>query len=151
MRMYFLPILALVVSASAAQADSKSYCEIYAKDFASAKTSDVDQWQQMYRNSYSDCMQQYGASTTETPKAEGLQKPKPVAQKKRIATIKAPEKTAEPAVGDAAAQKTAANAAMQEGSDEWNTYCAKKYVSFNKETGTYKSRTGKVRHCVVSP
>ncbi len=145
MRAYPLIALALMLSAPAALADAKSYCEIYAKDFASAKTSDVDQWQTMYHDSYTDCMDQYSAAKTEitTPKPVQVT-PKPV-QKKKLATIKAPEKTPEPAI-----QKPVARVAMEEGSDKWNAYCASKYVSFNKETGTYKSYTGKERRCAVT-
>jgi BA14K-like protein len=146
MRVYSLFALALIASASVAQADSKSYCEIYAKDFASAKTSDVDQWQSMYHDSYTDCMDQYSSATTAVTTPKPVQSnPKPVV-KKKVATIKVPDKTAEPA-----AEKSVARVAMEEGSDEWNAYCANKYVSFNKDTGTYKSHTGKERHCVVTP
>lgn len=145
MRAYPLIALALILSAPAALADSKSYCEIYAKDFASAKTSDVDQWQTMYHDSYTDCMDQYSAAKTEITTPKPVQAtPKPV-QKKKLATIKAPEKTPEPAI-----QKPVARVAMEEGSDKWNAYCASKYVSFNKETGTYKSYTGKERRCAVT-
>ena len=152
MRAYPLIALALILTAPAALADSKSYCEIYAKDFASAKTSDVDQWQTMYHDSYTDCMDQYSAAKTEITTPKPVQAtPKPVqvtpkpVQKKKLATIKAPEKTPEPAI-----QKPVARVAMEEGSDKWNAYCASKYVSFNKETGTYKSYTGKERRCAVT-
>jgi BA14K-like protein len=135
MRVYPLIALALIASVSAAHADSKSYCEIYAKDFASAKTSNVDEWQLTYRNSYTDCMAQYSAATTE------VVTPKPV-PKKTVATIKVP---------DPVVEKPAAKEEMTPGSDEWNTYCDNKYASFNKETGTYTSFTGKDRRCVVTP
>jgi BA14K-like protein len=40
--------------------------------------------------------------------------------------------------------------AMVAGSDDWNIYCANKYTSFNPKTGTYMSKTGVERRCVVS-
>ncbi len=141
MRMYVLSVLAFIVSANGAQADSKSYCEIYAKDFASAKTSDVDEWQLTYRDSYGDCMAQYNTATIEVEKP----KAKPV-QKKKVASIKQPE----PVVEKPAA-KVEAKAELVEGTDAWNAYCDNKYASFNKETGTYKSHTGKERRCIVTP
>jgi BA14K-like protein len=136
MRMFVMCALALSVSATGAYADSKSYCEIYAKDLASAKTSDVDEWQLTYRDSYKDCMVQYSTATTE------VQKPKPVPPKKKVASIKQPETIAE---------KPAKQVELVEGSDEWNAYCDSKYASFNKETGTYMSHTGKERRCIVTP
>jgi hypothetical protein len=150
MRVYPLIALALIVSAPFALADSKSYCEIYAKDFASTKTSDVDQWQTMYHDSYKDCMDQYTASTSETAAPVPAQEaPKPVT-KKKVATIKAPEKVADKAA-EPVAEKSVKRVAMEEGTEEWNAYCANKYTSFNKETGTYKSFTGKERRCLVTP
>lgn len=145
MRVYPIFALALIASASVAQADSKSYCEIYAKDFASAKTSDVDQWQLMYRNSFTDCMDQYSAPTTAVVKPKLVEK----VQKKKVVAIKAPEEKApDPAAEKPVAKKV--RVALERGSDQWNAYCADKYVSFNKETGTYKSRTGKDKPCLVT-
>jgi hypothetical protein len=136
--MFVMIALALSVSATVALADSKSYCEIYAKDFASAKTSDVDEWQLTYRDSFNDCMVQYSAATTEVEKP----KVKPAPPKKKVASIKQPIQVAE---------KPAKQVEMVEGSDEWNAYCDNKYASFNKETGTYMSHTGKERRCIVTP
>ena len=41
----FAGALLLNVYATSALADAKSYCEVFGQDFASAKTSDVDEWQ----------------------------------------------------------------------------------------------------------
>jgi len=35
------------------------------------------------------------------------------------------------------------------GSEAWKAYCARKYVSFNPETGLYTGMSGKQRPCVV--
>ena len=158
MRLYPVVALALFVSANQAMADSKSYCEIYAKDFASSQTSDVDQWQLTYRNTFADCMSQYSADTLA-----------PVFKKKKIVETEViPEETPAPApVKVKAKQKTKTAvvqvrppkavaqaepiAKLEPGSDEWNAYCDKKYASFNSETGTYTSYTGKERRCVVAP
>ena len=157
MRLYPIVALALFVSASQAMADSKSYCEIYAKDFASSQTSDVDEWQLTYRNSFVDCMSQYSSDSSE-----------PVFKKKVVETEVAPEDAPAPApvkVKAKAKTKTAVVqvrppkavaqaepiAKLEPGSDAWNDYCDKKYSSFNRETGTYTSFTGKERRCVVAP
>ena len=61
MRM-ILGMLALSVFAAPAFADVKSYCEVFSQDFASAKTSDVDEWQKSFRSALGDCMAQYAAA-----------------------------------------------------------------------------------------
>ncbi len=39
---------------------------------------------------------------------------------------------------------------LEEGSEAWNEYCAAKYKSFNPDTGTYNSHSGKERRCLVT-
>lgn len=136
MRMYVIPAFAFVSLACVPQAfaDSKSYCELFAKDFADGRTTDVDQWQKLYHGAYADCISQY---TPVVPEAA----PKKVTE----APVVEPPKAA-----DVVAEKPAAKA-LEPGSDAWNDYCAAKYVSFNKEKGTYMSRTGRERRCVVTP
>ncbi len=66
----FLRFLALSVFAAPAFADAKSYCEVFSQDFASAKTSDVDEWQKSFRSALGDCMAQYAAEPKAAPPAK---------------------------------------------------------------------------------
>jgi BA14K-like protein len=45
--------------------------------------------------------------------------------------------------------KVAIQTKLQPGSEAWNNYCINKYASFNAKTGTYTSKTGVARKCVV--
>ena len=148
MRMIFrfaIAALAVGVFVSHAQANSQSYCEMFAKDFADIRATDVDLWQKSYRNAFNDCMNQYTAAA-------------PVAAPKKALLKQAavPAKLAEPTTEAVAETETQAAAvvrakpAMEPGSPEWNEYCAAKYRSFNPDTGTYNSHTGKERRCVVT-
>lgn len=144
--------IALLASVTPARADTQAYCELYAKDFADGRTSVVDQWQLSYRGAFDDCMTQY-AATPDTAAPVVSQQPDP-----------APEPVAEPAPEPKAKPKpkvtkvaerkskttSAAKAASKKpvpGSDAWNAYCDAKYNSFNPQSGTYMSRSGKIRRC----
>ncbi len=127
MRGSTLFILAPLISATPALADIKSYCETSASDFASAQTSDVDQWQLKYHGALDDCIAQYTAAP----------EPAPVQARKKPAVVVAVKPMAAPK--------------LVKGSAAWNSYCAAKYTSFEKAKGTYLSLKGVVRKCVVTP
>jgi hypothetical protein len=139
MRRFLFFFVAMAFAGPQAFADAKSYCELSAKDFASAQTSDVDQWQKKYRSTYDDCMLQYSVAEPEPV-------PAVLPQKKSVVAIKAPEEKAPAKVSVKPALKK-----MEQGSNEWNAYCEAKYTSFDKAKGTYLSRTGVVRRCLVTP
>ena len=40
------------------QRDTQSYCETFAKSFASASSGDIDEWLAHYRNALRDCLAQ---------------------------------------------------------------------------------------------
>ena len=129
-----LGMLAVGVFSTPAFADVKSYCEVFSQDFASAKTSDVDEWQASFRSALGDCMAQYAADAKAEPP------PKKSAEKvsKKVVVV--------PATSFSRKKRTPI---LEPGSNAWNEYCAAKYASFNKATGNYKSRTGKQRRCSV--
>ena len=109
-----------------------------AKDFADTRTTDVDLWQKSYRNAFNDCMNQYTAAAPAAPAKKKLQKQAaaPIAESETstaVAAVVKPKKLE-----------------LEEGSEAWNEYCAAKYKSFNPDTGTYNSHTGKERRCVVT-
>ena len=120
-----------------AAANSQTYCEMFAKDFADGRTTDVDLWQKSYRNAFNDCMNQYTAAT---PAAA----PKKQLQKQATVPLAAPETSEE------AAAVVKPKLKLEPGTEAWNEYCAAKYKSFNPDTGTYNSHTGKERRCTVT-
>jgi BA14K-like protein len=131
-----------------AQADTQAYCELYAKDVADGRTSNVDQWQLIYRGAFDDCMVQYAATpdtaapvvteqATEEPKVESAPPPKDKPKVTKVAVKKASSTSA----------TKASSKKPVPGTEAWNDYCDKKYNSFNRQSGTYLSRTGKIRRC----
>ena len=133
MRM-ILTVLALGVFSAPAFADVKSYCEVFSQDFASAKTSDVDEWQNSFRAALGDCMAQYAADGKAVPA------PKKTAEKisKKVVVV--------PATSYSRKKRTRI---LEPGTTAWISACAAKYASFDSVTGNYKSRTGKQRRCSV--
>ncbi len=133
MRM-ILGMLAVCVFAAPAFADVKSYCEVFSQDFASAKTSDVDEWQRSFRSALGDCMAQYAAETKAAPP------PKKSAEKvsKKVVVV--------PATSTSRKKRTPI---LEPGSNAWVAACSAKYSSFDSGTGNYRSRNGTLRRCNV--
>ena len=129
-----LTVLAVGIFSTPAFADVKSYCEVFSQDFASAKTSDVDEWQASFRSALGDCMAQYAADGKAVPA------PKKTAEKvsKKVVVV--------PATSYSRKKRTRI---LEPGSNAWTAACSAKYASFNSVTGNYKSRTGKERRCGV--
>jgi hypothetical protein len=136
---FALAILTAGIVSTQAAANSQTYCEMFAKDFADGRTTDVDLWQKSYRNAFNDCMNQYTAAA---PAAA----PKKQLQKQAAVPLAAPETSEEVA----AVVKPKLKLKLEPGTEAWNEYCAAKYKSFNPDTGTYNSHTGKERRCIVT-
>ena len=132
-----LAIATLVLLSTPASASSQTYCEMLAKDFADIRTTDVDLWQKSYRNAFNDCMNQYTAAAPAVAPKKKLQK-QPAAPLGETQTSTVVAAVVKPKVE------------LEEGSEAWNEYCAAKYKSFNPDTGTYNSHTGKERRCIVT-
>ena len=147
----------LVFCISAAHADVRSYCAAFARDEAdqalngtailnpkTAKPLSDKDWKARNQNAFADCLALYGEATgTETPTAAKPATVKPAA-------AKPPSKTKVTTSKTTTTKPTGASAsALVPGSDAWKDFCAAKYVSFNRDTGTYKSRTGRQRPCVA--
>jgi hypothetical protein len=137
MRM-ILGMLALGVFSSPAFADAKSYCEVFSQDFASAKTSDVDEWQKSFRSALGDCMAQYAAQPKAAPPLrKSVEKvSKKVKVFKKVVVV--------PATSTSKRKRTRI---LEPGSHAWVTACSAKYASFDSGTGNYKSNSGKLRRC----
>ncbi len=132
MRM-ILGMLAVGVFSTPAFADVKSYCEVFSQDFASAKTSDVDEWQASFRSALGDCMAQYAADPKATPPRKSAEK-----ISKKVVVV--------PATSTSRKKRTRI---LEPGSNAWVAACSAKYASFDSGTGNYKSKTGKLQRCSV--
>ncbi len=130
-------ILALATYVSPALATKIDYCAAYARDFADAQSLDKTLWQHKYDIANEACLAEPKA-TVATIKA----KPK----SKKPKTEPEIKSTAEPQTTPAASTN---KLKLEPGSENWNTYCANKYTSFNAKTGTYTSRKGVARKCIV--
>ncbi len=159
----------LLLLAQPAFADVQDYCAAYARDFADLRPKDRDIWQQRYDNANADCIEQFTGETVVAAKPMKAKKkppaaPKPVAAPAGASTEAIPTAStskAKPkpvasvaAAGDAPAEAApkpqAAKPKLTAGSPEWLDYCARKYTSFNREKGTYLSKTGVERKCLVT-
>jgi hypothetical protein len=135
MRILFVAAALAVMSCFSIQAftNPQTYCELFGRDYADGRTLDVDQWQISYRNAFSSCMTQYTYGAPDIPKSKSAEK----VIKKAVTTPtqETPRRKRTPLLAP--------------GSIAWNEYCATKYASFNKATGTYKSYSGKAKPCLV--
>ncbi len=133
-----LAIVTLAIVSAPASASSQNYCEMFAKDFADTRTTDVDLWQTSYRNAFNsllNCITWLSAL---------LAAPKKKLQQQAAAPLNEQETSAE------VAAVVKPKLTLEEGSEAWNEYCAAKYKSFNPDTGTYNSHSGKERRCLVT-
>lgn len=124
-------------------ADKTDYCAAYARDFADARTRDKPIWQHKYDIALQGCL-------TEPQRSEVVKPPasKPVAPKTKVVEIIPPEPEINPVVVKPVVKAKFVRPVP--GSEAWKTYCAQKYTSFNAKTGTYISKTGVERKCLVT-
>ncbi len=136
MRMFcvFVCIFVSGIFSTQAFADVQSYCEVYGRDFANGKTSDMDAWEAKFRNAFGDCMTQYAA-------VSGVE-----ASAGKVAKKAAGKVVVVPARDYSRKKRTPI---LSPGTIAWNNYCAAKYASFNPATGNYRSHAGKERPCLV--
>ncbi len=159
-------ILAVVYFGGTALATPEDYCAAYAVDFANAGPDDQAIWQKRFDNAGKDCLAQYA-----TPKPEAQVKTKPkvkpaavaVKIKKPAKVVAVPKVLAKPLVTPAAIKtrevkkvavaevKIVAQSKKPEpGTPAWIDYCTRKYVSFDAAKGTYRSKTGTARKCLIT-
>jgi BA14K-like protein len=138
-------IFTVVLAATPAFADKASYCKAYARDFADQTSVDEMSFQHKYQIAIDACLAKHVAPQVKRPEPRVF---RPVAPSVKPAIVIPKPVVAAPVVKPVA--PVAKVLAMAPGSPEWNDYCAKKYVSFNAKTGTYQSKTGVERKCVVS-
>jgi hypothetical protein len=127
-----------------ARADVAAYCAAYARDFADLIDKQSPRWQKRYDNAETDCMARFATIAAAPSKA----KPKPSAKKPEAVAAPEPKLKQPSEAKQEKAVKTVPKLVV--GSAEWIAYCDKKYVSFNKAKGTYLSKTGIERKCLVT-
>lgn len=160
-----------VALAIPAQADVRSYCEAYARNQADVRLSGSailgakpkltpEEWEERKTLALADCLTLYTTdaasetvavaepepTVTAKPKATAVKaKPKAAAVKARRGPTLLARRTA-----PAQEESTASTSGLVRGSRAWEDYCAAKYASFNRQTGTYKSYSGKQKPCLVT-
>ncbi len=129
-----------------ASADVRTYCDAYARDVANGRVSGGEilngkiagtmpetspGWIEVNGKALAGCMTQYGESADipAEPDVASAEEPPPAPKKKKTA---------------------AAKGTLTPGSKAWADYCGKKYASFDRRTGTYRSLKGLVRPCKVA-
>lgn len=144
---------ALVAATAPVRANTADYCEAYARDFADTGTADEASWQRRFENAEQQCLKQYAGLARKAEEPRRALAAKPAKPRKPAATV---EKVAvaipdgQPTKPQPAKSKQQIVPGLEPGSDAWNDYCARKYTSFDKATGTYLSRTGVKRKCLVT-
>jgi hypothetical protein len=150
MRKLIFAIGLLLLNAPATQANIPDYCAAYARDIADRGKSSND-WQRRHDNAKASCITRFSAFEASPAKPTAKPKPKPVAVTKKPEKPKAEIKT-KAKIETPPETKVVAKAALKlkEGSKEWIAYCKQKYVSFNESKGTYLSKSGIERKCLVT-
>ena len=133
-----LSIFAVATYANPAFATKTDYCAAYARDFADAQSVDKTLWQHKYDIASEACLAEPKAIVQPI-------KTKPKSKK----SVTEPQITV-PAEPQTTSTLASAKLKLETGSDNWNTYCANKYTSFNVKKGTYTSHKGVERKCIVS-
>ncbi len=137
----------LCLSVMPALADKSDYCAAYARDFADAKSKTTSIWQHKYDIALTACLAE--PQKIEVIKSATVKKPQvKVAAPQNIPPEPVVVKTAPPKIAKTA--ETGKSAQLQTNTPAWVEYCTKKYTSFNVKTGTYTSRTGVERKCLVN-
>jgi hypothetical protein len=143
----------LFTAQSTAGAAPQEYCRAYAIDFADVAARGSSWWQKRYESAEKACLMQF---TFEEPEeevvAEAPEPPIPTPKPKKAKPVKVAAKAVADDEAAAVVQPAAARKRpnIKDGSDEWYDYCARKYASFNRKTGTYTSRSGVERRCLVT-
>lgn len=134
-------VLITCLFACQAEADVQGHCEAYATDFANGfGVPKGDAWQHKYEIALKSCVAQY------TPE----EKPVTTAPARKVKTASVETAPAPAVIEEQATPAIRKKPKLEKGSEAWLDYCDKKYRSFNRDTGTYQSMTGKERPCLVT-
>jgi BA14K-like protein len=149
---FILVAVATVFISTTANAAVEDYCQAYAQDIADQVEKQNPRWQSRFDFAQKSCLFRF----TNTVEKVVVAKPKPkiAAVKTSVEPASKPKPTikpmAEPETQVAAQVAATVVPKLEVGSPEWNDYCKKKYVSFDESKGTYTSKTGIERKCLVT-
>ncbi len=124
------------------------YCAAYARDFADHVEKQNPLWQHRYDNAEASCQLRF--TSDEKPTLKAKQKTKKIAAKKPATPVVTAAPLPKPKSEPEQQQVAKAVPKLLQGSPEWTEYCKKKYVSFDEAKGTYMSKTGIERKCLVN-
>jgi hypothetical protein len=128
------------------QAAVEDYCRAYAQDIADQVDQQSPRWKTRFNNAEKSCLFRF--TTTIQPTVKAKPKPKLVAIKKTVEPTPPPKPELKPETETKVVAKAVPQ--LEPGSTEWTDYCKKKYVSFDETKGTYLSKTGVERKCLVT-
>ena len=138
----------ITLTTASTQAAVADYCAAFARDEANRlAAASTPGWQETYSNADANCMQRFG-EVTATRVAAKPRKPAAIPDKPKPLKPAAESKAKAAAISPLQEPKTVPQ--LIAGSPEWTAYCTKKYVSFNAAKGTYLSKTGVERKCLVT-
>jgi hypothetical protein len=143
MRIFVLSAGLLVMTSCASYANIPDYCAAYARDYADMGEKSTD-WQRRHDDAQASCITRFSAFAATPVKAKP--KPKVVAVAKPIEAKLEPKKQTPPETKIVAKSTPK----LETGSSEWIAYCKQKYVSFDESKGTYLSKTGVERKCLIT-
>lgn len=148
--------MAFWLAAPVAGAAPIDYCKAYAIDFADQTQRDTPFWQQRYSDAEKACLAQFTFADPEE-KAKPVQaakakpKPKPQAVEAQAEAMEAaPEEVDISAAAISPQPRARKKPKLVVGSGAWLDYCDRKYASFDREKGTYRSYSGVERKCLVT-
>ena len=140
--------LALITLAGTAHAAVPDYCAAYARDMADQWDKATPQWQLKFDNAEAACLGRYSTTAAAPAVKKKLKPPAPAAKPRPVKP--AVKEKAEVAAAVSPLQEPKVVPKLVAGSPEWIDYCRKKYVSFDEVKGTYQSKTGVERKCLVT-
>ena len=148
-----MAVLGFGLASVPAQAGVADYCAAYARDFADKVMQQGAEWQHRYESAEQSCLLRFAAEDRPVTKAKS--KTKVVVASKSEEPITKAKVKAEPVAEASDVQPQEQQVAkvkpkLEPGSAEWIAYCKKKYVSFDEAKGTYQSKTGIERKCLVT-
>jgi BA14K-like protein len=143
MRKFVLSAGLLFVTPVMAHANIPDYCAAFARDYADMGEKSTD-WQRRHDDAQSSCITRFSAFAATPVKAKP--KLKVVAVAKPIEAKSEPKKELPPETKIVAKSIPK----LETGTAEWISYCKQKYVSFDEGKGTYLSKTGVERKCLVT-
>jgi hypothetical protein len=164
-------MVGLAILSQPAFADVQDYCTAVARDFADLRPRDRDIWQLRFDDANTDCIEQFSSAPAvaaappkQKSKAVAVKPSKPVVVEqvivedvpvdpkpaKKVKKPAAKVATVEEATAEPTAKIASAKPKLTPGSAAWLDYCTRKYSSFNRAKGTYLSKTGVERKCLIT-